>query len=444
MARSRASGLGPQASGKKKKKRKANGKPKPNAKKKASPKRPKPEARSPRPRREAPQAIPQAIPETSTSGKRRAITARDWATRSSPVVEILDDPYPIGALRRFLDSIRGAATPQQAQIALGAAQLLLLPMAHGDGPPRSVPTRGAAEVKEIIDMVVERWADFGERRTGFHAQELLRNAFAAIGVDRQRIARLETLVPPHASAELRFNIACAHAVARDKVAMLRAVERAIETGASSSQFRNDPDFAPYASDPDLGIVLARADVPLIPVDIDPHVEPVRGALDELVATLRELGMKVELRPPVRLDAILDAERAAKVSLPNDYRALLTITNGMRVWDLDFLSAGDYREPTALALRAQRWAHASTLGVEDCVPIASWGHVDDWLVYDRRGRLRGGHAGYVLVRGTSGTASASPGSAGARSSPAGTAESIDDLVSALARVEVAARDALGTN
>ena len=37
------------------------------------------------------------------------------------------------------------------------------------------------------------------------------------------------------------------------------------------------------------------------------------------------GMKVELRPPVRLDAILDAERAAKISLPNDYRALLTIT-----------------------------------------------------------------------------------------------------------------------
>ena len=424
MARSRAkkakkaSGLRPQASGKKQKKAKAKPKAKP------APKKVKKKAATPKPRREAAvEAVPVAIPESSTSGKRRAITARDWATRSSPVVEILDDVYPTGALRRFLDSIKGDATPQQAQIALGAAQLILLPIAHGDGPPRSVPTRGGGEVKEIIDMVLERWVDFGERRTGFHAQEFLRNAFAALGVDRERIARLEALVPPHASAELRFNIACAHAVARDKVAMLRAVERAIEAGASSSQFRNEPDFAPYASDPDLAIVLARADVPLIPVDIEPHVDPVRSAIDELVATLRELGMKVELRPPVRLDAILDAERAAKISLPNDYRALLTVTNGMRVWDLDFFSAGDYREPTPLALRAYHWAHA--ISVEDCVPIASWGHPDDWLVYDRRGRLRGGHAGYVLVQGTGGTP-------------------IDDLVAALARVEATARDALGTN
>ena len=51
---------------------------------------------------------------------------------------------------------------------------------------------------------------------------------------------------------------------------------------------------------------------------------------------------------MRLDAILDAERARKISLPNDYRALLTITNGMQLWEHEFFGAGDYREPTPLA------------------------------------------------------------------------------------------------
>jgi hypothetical protein len=366
------------------------------------------EARSPKPEARS--------PKLEARGPKR----RDW-TRPLPVVEILDDPYPIGALRRFLDSIKGEATPQQAHIALGSAQLMLLPIARD--------SRGGGEVKEIVDMVLERWDDFGERRTGFHAQELLRNAFAAIGVDRPRIARLEARVPPGASCELLLGVACAHAVARDKVAMLRAVERALAAGVSSDQFRRDPDFAPYTTDPDLATMLARADVPPIPVDVDPHRAPVRAALDSLVATLRELGMKVELRPPVRLDIILDAERAAKVSLPNDYRALLTITNGLRAWDHEFFGAGDFRELTTLAARAHRWVHATAeehpRGLTECVPLASWGQPSDWLVYDPRGSLRGGAPGYVLFQSADEAV-------------------VPDLVTALARMESTAREVLGTN
>jgi hypothetical protein len=393
------------------------------SKAKAKPRKKKPLAAGPKPQARGParEAIPQPIVETSTSGKRRATTAREWATRSSPVVEILDDAYPIGALRRFLDSIKGYATQQQAQIALGAAQLMLLPSA--------VPARGAAEVKEIVDMVLERWADFGDRRNGFHAQEFLRNAFGVIGVDRERIARLVALVPPHTTTELLYNLAAAHAVARDKVAMLVAVERALDAGATTGQFRRGSDFVPYASDPDLSALLARAEVPPIPVDVDPHRVRVRTALDALVATLRELGMKVELRPPVRLDAILDAERAAKISLPNDYRALLTITNGMRAWDHEFFGAGDFREPTKLATRARSYlaaaANFGTAGIEGCVPLAAWQGHNDWLLYDPRGEVRGGDPGYVLKLD-------------AQELP------VADLVSALARIEATARDVLGTN
>ena len=358
-------------------------------------------------------AIPIPIPTTETS--RRRMLARDRMARSSPVVEILDDPHPIVALRRFLESIRGEATPQQAQIALGAAQLMLLPIAREH--------RGGNEVKELVDLVLHRWDDFASRRDGFHAREFLRHAFAAIGVDRDRIARLAALVPEDASAELLFDLARAHAVARDKVAMMRDVERALEAGATSAQFRRDADFFAYQQDPDVALLLARADVPAIPVDVDPYVPGVRAALESLVGTLKELGEKVELRPPVRLDAILDAERARKISLPNDYRALLTITNGMRLWEHEFLGAGDYRETTPLAARAVHWMQST--GVADCVPLACWGNPHDWLMYDPRGRVRGGEPGYVLMISKD-------------------EQPLYDLASALAHLEDLAREVLGTN
>jgi hypothetical protein len=367
-------------------------------------------------------AIPQPIGLESSSGRApRSLSARERAMRSLPVVEILDDPHPIGALRRFLDSIKGEATPQQAQIALGAAQLMLLPITREH--------RGGSEVKELVDLVLSHWDQFGERRKGFHAQEFLKHAFMAIGVDRERIQRLEDLVPASPSSDLLHSLACAHAVARDKVAMLRAVERALDAGASPTQFRRDADFFVYTNDPDLSVLLARAEVPPIPVDVDPYVQAVRGALDRLVATLKEFGEPIELRPPVRLDAILDAERARKISLPNDYRALLTITNGMMLWDHAFFAAGDYREMTPLALAAQRYLHAAATdgisGIEPCVPIAKWGSESDWLLFDPRGRLRGGTAGYVLRL-------------------ASVDHPIDDLATALARIDEMARDTLGTN
>jgi hypothetical protein len=364
-------------------------------------------------------AIPEVIGGEPSSG-RRFLSARERATRSSPVVEILDDVHPIGALRRFLDSIKGIATPQQAQIGLGAAQLMLLPIAREH--------RGGSEVKELVDLVLGHWDQFGERRTGYHAQEFLKHAFVAIGIDRDRIQKLEDLVPPHASSDLLFSLACAHAVARDKVAMLRGVERALEAGATPAQFRRDADFIVYANDPDLSVLLARAEVPQIPVDVEPHIPGVRAALDHLVSTLKEFGEAIELRPPVRLDAILDAERARKISLPNDYRALLTITNGMTLWEHTFFGAGDYREATQLALAAQHYlqtaAQSGAVGIEECVPLAKWGTPTDWLLYDPRGRVRG-TPGYVL-RVDNGELP------------------VDDLATALLQLEYMARETLGTN
>ena len=352
-----------------------------------------------------------------TPGRRKS--AKDWSARSSPVVEILDDPHPIAALRRFLESVKGPATDQQAEIALGSAQLLLLPIAR--------ESRGGAEVKELLDLVLHRWSDFGDRQLGFHAQEFLRNAFTAVGVDRDRIAQLHAAVPEAASAELLFEIACAYAVTRDKVAMLGAVEAALAAGATPAQFRREPDFAPYITDPDVAVLLARADLPQIPVDVEPYRTTVRVALDSLLVVLEELGGQVELRPPARLDTILDAERAAKVSLPNDYRAFLSITNGMRLLDREFLATADYRDPTSLAQRAHHFVHAeyASGGLSDCVPLASWGQPEDWLLYDPRGRVRGGAPGYLATRGKDQII-------------------LDGLVAALVWLEALTRDILGTN
>jgi hypothetical protein len=362
--------------------------------------------------RNEPAPEPEPEPDLAVSPRRRRPTARERIAHSSPVVEILDDSHPIGALRRFLDSIRGEATEQQAQIALGAAQLLLQPREH----------RGNADVRDLVDLVLERWNDFGARQAGYHAREFLAHALVAVGVDRARVARLAALVPPDANAELRFDLACAYAVLRDKVAMLRAVDAALEAGATPARFAREHDFAPYRNDPDLRAVLARAEVPPIPVDIAPHVAPVRAALDSLVATLRELGEQPVLRPPLRLDAILDAERARRISLPNDYRALLSITNGMVLMDREFFGAGDYREATPLATRASRYVHGAG-GIEELVPLAAWG--DNWLFYDPRGQLRGGAPGYVIHDGAKPAA-------------------LDGLVHALGWLEAIARDVLGTN
>ena len=338
----------------------------------------------------------------------------------SSVVKVLDSKRPVEALRKFLSRIDGEATREEGQIALGSAQLMLLPIAHEH--------RGGNEVKQLLDLVLARWDAFPDR-AGFHAQEFLRNAFAAVGDDRARIARLETLVPSDATSELRFNMAGAHAVAGNKPAMLRALEDALAVGATAAQVRRDPDFARYVDDPAVVALLDRAAVPAIPVDIAPHVAPIRAALDTLVGTLRGLGEITRFHPPANLDAILAAERATKIQLPNDYRALLTITDGMAMWDHEFFSTRDYHGDTSLAARARAFLEMSVsyggIGMDECVPLANWGQPNNWLLYDPRGSVREGDPGYVVML----TADPWP---------------MADLADALLKIEDSVRDVLATN
>ena len=176
--------------------------------------------------------------------------------------------------------------------------------------------------------------------------------------------------------------------------------------------------------------MSRAEVPAIPVNVEPQVAGVRAALDQLFSTLKEFGEPIELHPPVRLDAILDAERAARISLPNDYRALLTITNGMSALGAHVLRRRRLsRAHTARAVRARQYLAMSASygapGIDDCVPLANWGQPNDWLLYDPRGNLRGGEPGYVLML----NADEVP---------------LADLATALTRIEFLARETLGTN
>jgi hypothetical protein len=337
----------------------------------------------------------------------------------SPVVKVLESRQPIEALRKFLARIPDKATMEQGQIALGSAQLMLLPIAHEH--------RGGDEVKQLLDLVLARWDAFPDR-SGFHAQEFLRNAFAAVGDDHDRITRLSALVPPDATSELRFNMAGAYAVAGDRPAMLRALEAALAIGASAAQVRRDPDLGRFADDPAVAALLDRAVAPAIPVDVAPHVAPVRAALDSLIAALREIGGHSRLSPPATLDAVLAAERASRIQLPNDYRALLTISDGAVLWDHALFGTGDLRGDTPLAHRAREFLTASAqsggIGMDACVALASWGQPDHWLLYDPRGVIREGTPGYVVM-----LADPLP---------------IAGLSDALRRLEDAARDVLATN
>jgi hypothetical protein len=393
---------------------KAKAKAKPAAKK-AAPRKAAPRKAAPRkaaPRKAAPRkSINKPIPAQGTTAP---------AGGGARVVEILEDEQPIDALRRFLATIDGEASIAQGQIALGSAQLMLLPIAREH--------RGGDEVKELLDLVLSRWADFPDR-AGFHAQEFLRNAFAAVGDDPERIARLVQLVPEDASAELRFNIACAYAVIGTKAAMLQALEAALAAGATPAQVRRDADFLSFAGDPDFDQLLEGAAAPMIPVDVRPHVAPVRTALDSLIATLKEYGEQSELAPPATLDNILATERARRIQLPNDYRALLTLADGMKVWDNQFFGTRDYRTETELAKRAREYLEESAgygaTGIDECIPLANWGQPSDWLLYDPRGTIRRGEPGYVLML----NADELP---------------LENLVAALERLESIASDVLGTN
>lgn len=356
----------------------------------------------------------------SSASPRRQATRKPELRGGTAVVKVLESRQPVAALRKFLGRITGAATMEQGQIALGSAQLMLLPIAREH--------RGGDEVKQLLDLVLSRWDAFPER-AGFHAQEFLRNAFAAVGDDRERIARLSALVPADATSELRFNIACAHAISGDQPAMLRALEAALAAGVTAAQVRREPDFAAVLGDPAVIALLDRVAVPAIPVDVAPHIAPVRAALDALVTTAHELGEPSRLNPPATLEAVLGAERTTKIQLPNDYRALLTITDGMAIGDHEFFGTADYRGETRLASHAREFLEMSAsyggIGMDECVPLASWGQTNNWLLYDPRGAVREGDPGYVVML----TADPWP---------------MADLADALAKLEDQIRDVLGTN
>jgi hypothetical protein len=386
---------------------------------------------SPRPRAAAKQRGKPGATRTAAKPAKRATTKPGTTAASrkpaaarlsggSAVVKVLESRQPIEALRRFLAPIAGEATKEQGQIALGSAQLMLLPIAHEH--------RGGDEVKQLLDLVLARWDAFPDR-SGFHAQEFLRNAFAAVGDDRERLARLAALVPPDATSELRFNMASAYAAAGDHPAMLGALEAALAAGATAAQVRRDPDLARFASDPAVAALLDRAAAPAIPVDVAPYVAPVRAALDSLIGTLRQIGGHSRLQPPATLDAVLDAERASRIQLPNDYRALLTISDGMALWDHELFGTRDLRGDTGLAHRARAFLAMSAsyggIGMDECVPLASWGQPNHWLLYDPRGVVRDGTPGYVVML----TADPSP---------------VADLADALRKLEDSVRDVLATN
>ncbi|MFN0245496.1 MAG: SMI1/KNR4 family protein [Kofleriaceae bacterium] len=232
-----------------------------------------------------------------------------------------------------------------------------------------------ADAAALIELILANWERFPDQR-GFHADAFLHNAFAS----DDDPARLERLLM-------------------------------------------------YATASGIDLVDEEPPPPGIPVSIEPYVRPVRAALDSLIGNLHRLGQIATKNPPASLDDVLDAERARRIQLPNDYRALLTITDGFAIWANTFFGTTDYRSETALARNAREYLEMSARygakGMDACVPLANWGQSNDWLLYDPLGHVRRGDPGYVLMMNADETP-------------------LDDLVAALAFLDEIASDALATN
>ena len=108
-----------------------------------------------------------------------------------------------------------------------------------------------------------------------------------------------------------------------------------------------------------------------------------------------------------------------------------MTNGMRLWDREFFATVDYREPTPLAARARHYFQGDA-SLAECVPLASWGSAEAWLLYDPRGRLRAAEPGYAVVLDPD------------TERDGADLIVLDDLAAALTWLEELARDVLGTN
>ena len=319
-------------------------------------------------------AVPTPIADDpfSATGRRRAMTARDWSTRSSPVVEILDDPHPIGALRRFLDSIKGPATA-----AAGADRARL----------------GAADAAADRARSARRRRGQGARRSRARALGRFRrmpHRLSCAGVPAQRVrggrrrSRRASRASKSARAADRRAASCcftSRAHTRSRATRSRCCapsRRALAAGVTPADFRRDHDFAPYATRSRISRCCSRAPTCRRSRSTSSRICPPVRARARVARRRRcaELGEAVELRPPVRLDTILDTERAAQASRCRTTTARCSrSTNGMRVWDREFF--GDRRLSRAHVARAARSAisrRPSTRrpALSDCVPLASWG------------------------------------------------------------------------
>jgi hypothetical protein len=311
-------------------------------------------------------------------------------TKRDQILDILQSARPVGGFTKMANGLVGRVGKEDAEAFLSCATLLLARF--------GTQARGGREVREIVDLVLSRWNGLPQR--GFHAEELLRNALAAIGSDAIRYALLAARVPKgKVEAQLPFNVACAAALAGDEKGMLVAMERALKAGVSPKQIQGDEDLRKIALTPKAKKLLAAFAPKPIPVAIKPHLAAVARALAVASRPFEKRGHRVKLGKPAAATRIAAAEKKAKVSFPNDYRALLTLNDGVRLYDNVILGTADWAGGKVLA-SSRRFiddsvAYGAT-GLDDCFPIANLGQPNDWLLYDPRGAARGGKAGYLII------------------------------------------------
>lgn len=311
-------------------------------------------------------------------------------SKRDQVLDILQSARPVGGFTKMANGLVGRVGKEDAEAMLTCATLLLARF--------GTHARGGREVREIVDAVLGRWDALPQR--GHHAEELLRNALAAVGKDPARYAALASRVPKgKVEAQLVFNLTCAAALAGDDKGMLVAMERALKAGVSPKQIAGDDDLKREGAKPKVRKLLLAHAPKAIPVKVKPHLASVKRAFAVAVHPFEKRGHTVKLGKPATLAKIAAAEKKAKVSFPNDYRALLTLHDGATLYDNVFLGTADWAGGKVMGA-ARRFIDdavaCGATGLDDCLPIANLGQPNDWLVYDPRGAARGGKPGYLII------------------------------------------------
>ncbi|HEU0030014.1 MAG TPA: SMI1/KNR4 family protein [Kofleriaceae bacterium] len=301
----------------------------------------------------------------------------------------LKQPDGAARFRALVDGLPdGKLAKADAEAVLGLGAIALAGFAG---------TRGDREAERVIAAVLARLPQLPKR--GYHFEQFVRNALGVVGPER--LPAVERLVPATVDEPaIHLNLACARAAAGDRRGVIAAIERGLAAGMSRHAFANDPELAAMLATKQVAALLSPPKLPAIAWDVAPHVARLSKIVQAFAAKCVAQGDWLELGHASTKSAIVAVEKQLGVPLPNDFRAFLTLHDGLKAGHFGYghrrvsgdeilgladLGGGKRTSDTQLAKWAREWldgqARHGSSTILDCVPLATFTQTSNWVLYD---------------------------------------------------------------